>query len=113
MIEVLLPLKTVPGLNAREHWAVRMKRVERERKTTRLLLNRHEPPKLPIIVTMIRLSNGVLDDDNMQGACKAVRDGVADWLGIDDADKRITWRYVQERCKRGDFGVKVWIKERA
>jgi hypothetical protein len=111
LIEVTLPLKTVGGLNAREHWRVRSRRVKTERDTARMLLNRHEPV-LPCIVTMIRLSPGALDDDNMQGACKAVRDGVADWLGIDDRDARVTWRYVQEKCPRGEFGVRVWIKER-
>ena len=26
---------------------------------------------------------------------KATRDGVADWLGVDDGDKRLSWRYAQ------------------
>jgi hypothetical protein len=111
VIDVLLPLKTVAGLNAREHWRARSARVKRERQTARLVLASSEPT-LPCIVTMIRMSSGVLDDDNLQGACKAIRDGVADWLGLDDRDPRVTWRYAQEKCRRGDFGVRVWVKER-
>jgi hypothetical protein len=51
-----------------------------------------------------------LDDDNLQGALKSVRDGVADAYGIPDNDSRITWRYSQERCGRGVFGVRVTIE---
>ena len=106
MIEVMLPIKTVGGLNAREHWRQRSARVKRERTTAAMMVPAHS---LPCIVTMTRLSPGTLDDDNLQGAAKAVRDGIADRLGIDDRDKRVQWRYEQERCKRGDFGVRVRI----
>jgi len=33
--------------------------------------------------------------DNLRGALKAVRDQVATWLGVDDADPRVTWEYGQ------------------
>jgi len=104
---VLLPLKTVGGLNAREHWRTRSARVKRERQTAALLV---QPHPLPCVVTMTRLSVGVLDDDNLQGACKAIRDGIADRLGIDDRDPRVSWRYAQRRCKRGEFGVEIQIE---
>jgi hypothetical protein len=65
---------------------------------------------LPCVVTFTRLSAGELDDDNLAGSCKAVRDGVADWLGVDDRDKRVQWRYSQGRCPRGHFGVNVRIE---
>lgn len=103
---IVLPLKTVGGLNAREHWRKRATRVKRERDTARLLAPSHP---LPCVVTMTRLSPGTLDDDNLQGACKAVRDGIADKLGIDDRDPRVEWRYAQERCKRGEYGVRITI----
>lgn len=109
MISVYLPLKTVAGLNAREHFRVRAKRVKTERLTTRLVLQPHPRPELPCIVRMVRLSAGTLDSDNLQGACKGIRDSVADWLGIPDNDPRIDWQYGQERCKRGEFGVRVEV----
>lgn len=110
MISVHLPLKTVAGLNAREHWRKRAKRVKAERLTARLVLTPHPKPDVfPVVVRMVRLSPGTLDSDNLQGAAKAIRDGVADWLGIPDNDPRIDWQYGQERCKRGEFGVRVEV----
>lgn len=107
MIDVILPLKTVGGLNAREHWRQRSARVKRERTTAAMMVPSHP---MPCIVTMTRLSPGELDDDNLPGACKGIRDGIADRLGIDDRDKRVQWRYAQEKCKRGEFGVRVRIE---
>jgi hypothetical protein len=109
-IEVTVPIKTVGGMNVREHWRQRARRVKNERYTTRLILLASEPPALPCVVTLTRLSPGKLDGDNLQGAGKAVRDQVADFLGIDDADERIEWRYAQERCPPKHFGVRVRIE---
>ncbi len=106
---IVLPIKTVAGLNVREHWRARSARVKRER-TTAALLTPASP--LPCVVLLTRLSPGLLDDDNLQGACKAIRDGIADRLGVDDRDPRVTWNYAQERCVRGQFGVRVEITGR-
>lgn len=107
---ILLPIKTVAGLNAREHWRKRSERVRRERMCAKLLVKHAERPELPVRVTMTRLSAGTLDDDNLQGACKAIRDGIADAYGVADNDPRIRWEYDQERCKRGEFGVLVELE---
>jgi hypothetical protein len=63
-------------------------------------------PSLPLIVTLTRVapSNG-LDDDNLAGALKGVRDAVAEWLGVDDRD-RATVRYEYEQ-RRGPWGVEI------
>jgi hypothetical protein len=50
---------------------------------------------LPVRVTLTRVSGGRLDDDNLRPALKAVRDVVAAWLGLDDADPRVRWVYRQ------------------
>jgi hypothetical protein len=55
-------------------------------------------------VTLTRYSPGVLDDDNLQRALSAVRDGVADALGVKDNDKRLSFRYAQEKVKRFTAG---------
>jgi hypothetical protein len=34
---------------------------------------------------------------------------VADALGIDDRDPRVTWRYDQRRGKRGQYAVEITI----
>lgn len=102
-----LPIKTVGGLNAREHWKARHARVKNERKTAWLLVPKHS---LPCTVIMTRLSAGELDSDNLQGAMKATRDGIADKLGVADNDPRVSWLYAQRRCKRGEYGVEVTIQ---
>jgi hypothetical protein len=63
---------------------------------------------LPLVVTLTRVapSNG-LDGDNLQGSLKACRDGVADWLGVDDRDPRVTWLYEQRRGKEWSVEVHV------
>lgn len=108
MIE--LPIKTVAGLNAREFWRTRATRVKGERMMTAWMVAAHKPDRFPCVVTMTRLSPGVLDSDNLQGALKAVRDGVADAFGMADNDPRIQWRYAQEKCKRGDFAVRIEVE---
>jgi hypothetical protein len=47
-----------------------------------------------------------LDGDNLQSGFKAVRDGVADWLGVDDGSGLIDWQY----CQRSS-GPKVYKVE--
>jgi hypothetical protein len=64
----------------------------------------------PLVVTITRVSPGRLDDDNLAFSAKALRDGLADALGIDDGDgARIAFRYAQRKCKRGKFGVEVLV----
>jgi len=110
MIIVELPIKTVAGLNAREHFLARSRRVRGERAAAHMTVKHARGrPELPVVVTMVRLSAGSLDDDNLQGAFKAIRDGVSDAYGIPDNDPRISWRYTQERCKRGQFGVRIEV----
>lgn len=87
----LPPVKS--SANLREHWAVRASRVSRERSEAKLVT-----PALRDFrgtVTFTRRSPKELDDDNLRSACKAVRDGIADKLGINDGDPRIKWEYEQ------------------
>jgi hypothetical protein len=50
-----------------------------------------------------------MDSDNLAIAAKSLRDGVADKLGIDDGDPRITWAYAQEKSK--GYAVRIEIQE--
>jgi hypothetical protein len=111
MTMIELPIRTVAGLNAREHWRKRAKRVKAERITANFGIRGKQPP-LPVVVILTRLSSGTLDDDNLQGAFKAIRDGVADAYGVADNDPRMTWRYAQAKCKRGEFGVTITLVAR-
>ncbi|AFN39088.1 hypothetical protein G167_gp66 [Burkholderia phage BcepMigl] len=103
-----LPLHTNNGLNAREHWAARSRRVKKERDLAATVVPRFA---LPCEVTLVRISPGELDDDNLRGALKGVRDGIADRLGVDDRDPRVTWVYGQERDK--GYAVRVEFRPTA
>ena len=50
-----------------------------------------------VLLTRIGPSNG-LDDDNLAGALKGVRDAVAEWLGVDDRKRNVVrYSYAQAR----------------
>jgi hypothetical protein len=102
----LVPIRTGRGLNSREYFYARAKRVKKEREAVRWLLNGLQKPALPCVVVLTRHSpsNG-LDSDNLQGALKAIRDEVADWLGVDDKNTELV-RYGYEQ-KRAEWGVLI------
>ena len=93
-------LRTVPGMNSREHYMSRFRRVRDEKERVGWELKRLlEKPPVPCVVTLTRLapSNG-LDDDNLVGSLKSVRDAVADWIGVDDKDRAtVRYEYAQQR----------------
>lgn len=63
-----------------------------------------------ITVTLTRMAPGTLDDDGPPDALKNVRDGVADWLGIDDSKRGgVEWLYRQEQTAKGVFRVRVEV----
>lgn len=109
MLTVTIPIRTVSALNVREHWRARHRRVNVERQATGWVLSTHRPPILPVTVTLTRVgpSNG-LDDDNLRGAGKGIRDEIAKWLGVDDRDPRVFWRYDQRRGR--EWGMEVHIQ---
>ena len=48
-----------------------------------------------------------MDDDNLVGAFKAVRDAVAHWAGVSDGDVWWDWRYDPEQVKGKEYGVRI------
>jgi len=109
---ILLEVKTISEPNARGHWAKRAARARSQRTKARQSAQAAaQAVGLPAVVRLTRFapSNG-LDDDNLRGALKAVRDGVADALGIDDRDPRARWEYHQQR---GEYAVMVELEAAA
>jgi hypothetical protein len=99
-----VPVATKSLSNQREHWAVRAKRTKLERRITRWTAMQYDMRALrvplPATVTLVRRAPRALDDDNLRGALKAVRDEVAMLLGLsDDRDPRVRWDYGQEKGK--------------
>lgn len=105
---VEMPIATPNPVNgSHQHWRVVSARRKKQRTTARQLTPAGWAQRLPATIRLVRLSAGTLDDDNLRPALKSVRDGIADRLGIPDNDPRVTWSYAQERCKRGQAGVRV------
>lgn len=117
MIEFTIPVKTVNEANGSHgHYIVKSKRRRKQRTMSFGTTSMHLPipckreGMFPTVVTMFRQSAGTLDDDNLRVSLKAIRDGIADAFGVADNDPRIEWRYAQEKCKRGEFGVRIRIE---
>lgn len=118
VVGFIVPVRTKNESNSGQghHWKI----TQRKRKAVRgktLLCARAAlmpPPKPPLVVMMTRFSAGELDDDGLRSALKSVRDGIADWLGVDDkrADL-VRYGYGQEPCKRGQGWVAVEVSDMA
>lgn len=102
MITVTLPLRIVSVMNVREHWSRRHKRAQAHRRAALAV----PKARVPCTVKLTRIGLRPLDGDNLQAGLKALRDGIADRLGVDDADPRVAWEYAQER---GEYAVRIEI----
>ncbi len=112
MIRVVLPIKVVSVANLREHWSKRAARAKTHRSTASTMLRAAgKAPALPVTVLMTRIGAKTLDTDNLSGGCKAARDGVADWLGVDDGDPCVTWKYAQTTVKSKEYGLIVEVSQ--
>jgi len=102
--------KLLAGPNSRAHWRSKASRVKRERQAAHWRMMDAKRPPLPVEVRLVRIAPRALDDDNLQGVFKAVRDGVADAYGIADNDKtKIRFTYDQERGKPHQYGVRIEV----
>ncbi len=104
------PLQLGRGGNDRKHWraADRQKKAEKEA-VAWMFRGAMRPPVFPCVVTITRIAPSAgLDDDNLSGACKYIRDGVAEWIGVDDKKTdKVRYQYAQER---GQWAVRVRIE---
>lgn len=115
--QVTAPLRTGRGQNDRGHHMAlaRVKKQHREQACilsfTALSPRTWSKDRIALVrpwwVRLVRVSPGTceLDDDNLRGSLKAVRDGVADRLHVDDGDKHaVRFFYAQER---GPWAVRI------
>lgn len=114
-VRVVLPVRTWSESNLRLHWSRRASRAATQRGLARLLVGRtlrlHAVETAGALeITLVRIAPCRLDDDNLAAACKAVRDGIADALGLDDGDARLTWHYAQRRGGVREYAVEVTIQ---
>lgn len=108
MIELRLPIRTVSLANQREHHMVRYRRSVKERVEVRYALHGKALPAQGAQVTLTREGPRELDDDNLRGAFKSIRDQVAAQFGMDDRDPRLRFEYAQRKAKK--FGVVIEIR---
>jgi hypothetical protein len=109
-----LALRTVSEANRHEHWRVRQKRAKAHRHAAWAAMSLAPKVTLerPLRVTLTRVGPRDLDSDNLPVSMKHVRDGIADALGIDDRDPRVSWHYAQARGPSPKhYAVRVVIAE--
>ena len=95
-IKFEVPIKTASTSNLREHWAAKHKRTDAQKAATRRRCPEWTAGAL-IYVRLTRVAPRALDDDNLRGALKSVRDAVASWLRVDDRSPLVGWLYEQAK----------------
>lgn len=94
-----------PLNGAHGHWSAQAKARRSQKWSVRKawLLNRlPREYREGMRVRITRVGKRALDSDNLQAACKAVRDAAAEMLGIDD--RLEIWDYGQQT---GDYAVRI------
>jgi len=114
LVELGIPgMQIRSEMNARGHWSARHRRFKAQSLAVGIALAVADMGQSPAfascVVTLTRVGRR-MDDDNLAGGFKAVRDRLAEWLGADDGDGRIEWRYDQ---RPGPAGVLIRIEGRS
>ncbi|GEL74641.1 hypothetical protein [Myxococcus virescens] len=91
-----VPIKAQSTSNLREHWAAKHKRTDAQKAATRRRCPEWKAGPL-LFVRLTRVAPRALDDDNLRGALKSVRDAVATWLRVDDRSPLVGWLYAQAK----------------
>lgn len=105
-----IPIRLPSLANSRIHWRAMDKLKRSQREAVFYAMYGLELPPLPVVVTITRSGPQTLDDDNLQSACKYVRDQIAAAFKEDDGSAAYTWRYAQRKSKA--YGVDVEIMKR-
>jgi hypothetical protein len=107
-IRILSKNQTAGG---KENGFARAKRRRNERDQTRIILGRQAWEwGFPVLVTIYRIAPRAFDDDNPD--CKAPRDEVAAWLGVNDRDKSKV-KFVVDQQKGPEYGCRIRIERMA
>lgn len=116
ILETTAPIRTFSEANRRDHWAVKAKRARLQRNVCRVAVSAaHKMPikdisilqDMRLVITLTRIGPRRLDCDNLNSACKACRDGIADAIGVNDGSAKILWDYAQEIGKPYAVRIKV------
>lgn len=111
MTTVIIPIRiSSPGNGSHGNWRTEATKRTKQRAAVAAVLIHHKPlPSPPVVVTLTRHAPRTLDDDNLAGAFKSIRDEVAKTLGCGDSVRDpIQWVYKQVKAK--DYAVEIQIK---
>jgi hypothetical protein len=120
-IEFTIPLTknliVSEGNRSWEHWSKKSKRHKSQHFLIECFMNQQPDVILPCLITLTRISPRMLDeDDNLPYSFKWYKDALADYIipgkasGRADDDKRLHWRYKQEKGKVREYALKVEIE---
>lgn len=106
--EVTIPLRARTSQNVRfDHHMAKARRVKKERGDAMMATARLPALVEPaLLVTLTYVGPRELDFVNLCASLKAVQDGVASRLKVDDASPLVKWAFAQER---GEYAVKVEV----
>jgi hypothetical protein len=116
---------------SREHWTIKKKRHDAQQFLidsymnhkvftlhTTCSINTIEPEEwLPCRITLARIAPRSLDEDNLLYSLKWVRDAISDNLipglakGRADGDKRLEFKYNQEKGRPREYALKIEIEK--
>lgn len=112
MICVLLGIRIESEANGREHWRKKAARAKCQRFTAHNVISKagySVTVGTPATITLTRIAPRKLDSDNLAIGFKHVRDGIADWLEIDDGDDLLTWLYAQRKGSTGQYDSEITV----
>jgi len=114
-VQVFIPglVTKLPNRTRGEHWATRKKRSDMEKLvvTARLRGASPMPPDWLrtgfVLVSFTRFSSRKPDYDNLVASFKAVQDATCAWLGRDDGDPELMFRYQHSTGEKG-VTIRLW-----
>jgi hypothetical protein len=108
-----LPIHTFSEANLHVHHMERHKLSGDQRPVVAMAMRSHARRRgfraqLPCMIRLTRLAPDLLDvGDNLEMSMKHVRDGVADWLGVNDRTPSVRWEIRQERQRKPGVRIEV------
>lgn len=110
-VQVPLALPSVANLHRHKHWGGRAALVSKQREAVAWALKKEfatRYPSVPCRVVLVRSAPRLLDaEDNLGMALKAVKDQVADMLGVTDRDQRVRWVLDQDKASIASVHITI------
>ena len=115
----VMPIEIISEANNRDHWAKKHKRAKNQKGLAYAYCLKYlgyprgkSDLRKKWRITLVRIKakgQRRYDGDNLQSGFKAIRDGIAMYLDIDDGSDRLDWIYEQEKGgdERGSVRVEI------